>query len=64
MGRARLVAAVAAGELRWRQPAEIELQALTVTSAEVAEIVVALQEWGSLQTVGAGILPISAASSE
>jgi len=59
LGRARCAAAVAAGEVQWRSPSEVELQILSVAAEDVAA---ALEQWSTydgLKTYGAGVLPIS-----
>ena len=63
LGGARTCAAVAAGEAIWRPPAELELEALMVAPADVAEVLQALTDWQTLETTGAGPLPIDESSS-
>jgi len=58
-GHARRCAAVAAGASRWHQPAEFELQILTVGPEIVNGLLESFIELSTLETAGAGALPIS-----
>lgn len=58
-GHARRCAAVAAGASRWHQPAEFELEILTVGSEIVNGLLKSFSELATLETTGAGALPIS-----
>jgi len=57
-GRARRCAAVAAGAVRWRPAAELEMSALSVPVEMVNAILTGFSVWDNLQNTGAGILPI------
>jgi hypothetical protein len=57
-GRARRCAAVAAGELSWRAPADLEMAILGVGPAEVADALVPSRDLKALETAGAGVLPL------
>ncbi|MEE4270912.1 MAG: hypothetical protein V2I67_04520 [Thermoanaerobaculales bacterium] len=57
-GHARRSAAVAAGASRWRQPAELELEILTVPEELVSALLEGFADADNLVTTGAGVLPI------
>lgn len=58
-GHARHCAATAAGASRWHQPAEFELEILTV-DAEILDLILAdFTDFETLETTGAGVLPIT-----
>ena len=57
-GHARRCAGVAAGASRWHQPAEFELEILTLESGRINEALESFADWASLETTGAGVLPI------
>lgn len=58
VGRARRAAAVAAGSVVWRAPADLELEILTVPMDGLASQLEAIRSFKSLETCGAGVLPI------
>jgi len=58
-GHARLCAATAAGASRWRQPAEFELEVLTVDAEMINLILTSFSDFSTLETTGAGVLPIT-----
>jgi hypothetical protein len=58
-GHARRSAAVAAGASAWHQPAELELEILTVEEGLVSAILQGFSERGAVRTTGAGVLPIT-----
>ncbi len=58
-GHARRSAAVAAGASVWHQPAELELEILTVEEGMVAAILEGFSDHGAVQSTGAGVLPIT-----
>lgn len=58
-GHARRSAAVAAGASVWHQPAELELEILTVEEGMVAAILEGFSDHGTVQSTGAGVLPIT-----
>jgi len=58
-GHARRCAATAAGAARWHQPAEFELEILTVGPEIVNAVLQGFSDLASLQTTAAGTLPIS-----
>lgn len=58
-GHARLCAATAAGASRWRQPAEFELEVLTVDVEMINLILKSFSDFSTLETTGAGALPIT-----
>ncbi len=58
-GHARRSAAVAAGAARWHQPAEFELEILTVGPEIVNGALLSFAEFATLETTGAGALPIT-----
>lgn len=58
-GHARRCAAVAAGASRWHQPAEFELEILTVGPEIINTALQGLSDFASLEAAGAGVLPIS-----
>ena len=57
-GHARRCAATAAGASRWHQPAEFELEILTVSSEIISEVLGNFASFDGLETTGAGVLPI------
>jgi len=57
-GRARRCAAVAAGAVRWRPSAELEMSALSVPVEMVNAVLTGFAVWENQQNTGAGILPI------
>jgi hypothetical protein len=57
-GHARSCAATAAGAARWHQPAEFELEILTVSHEIVNALLEAFSRLDELETTGAGALPI------
>jgi hypothetical protein len=57
-GHARRSAAVAAGASTWHQPAELELEILTVDEGMVSAILAGFADHGAVKTTGAGSLPI------
>jgi hypothetical protein len=57
-GHARRCAATAAGALSWHQPAEFELEILTLEPGSINSVLESLADWQRLQTTGAGTLPI------
>ncbi len=57
-GHARLAAATAAGAARWRQPAELELEILSLEAAAVTAVLDELAAFDELETTAAGALPI------
>ncbi len=57
-GHARRCAATAAGASRWHQPAEFELEILTVNAGFVSEILQGFVSFDGLETTGAGVLPM------
>jgi len=57
-GHARRCAATAAGAARWHQPAEFELEILTVGPEIVNAVLQGFSDLASLQTTAAGTLPI------
>ena len=57
-GHARRCAATAAGASRWHQPAEFELEILTVSSDLISEVLGGFESFGGLETTAAGVLPI------
>jgi len=59
LGSAHRCAAVAAGEIAWRLPSELEMEVLTLEPAMVEEVRSGIQDWDALQITGAGVLPIS-----
>lgn len=58
VGRARLLAAVAAGAATWRTAAERELAILTVGRSEMVQDLDRMRDFEQLVTAGAGVLPI------
>lgn len=58
-GHARRCAATAAGAARWHQPAEFELEILTVGPEIVNAVLAGFVDFAGLQTTAAGTLPIS-----
>jgi hypothetical protein len=58
-GHARLCAATAAGASRWRQPAEFELEVLTVDVEMINLILKRFSDFSTLETTGAGVLLIT-----
>ncbi len=58
-GHARLCAATAAGASRWREPAEFELEVLTVDAEMINLILKSFSDFSTLETTGAGVLPIT-----
>ena len=58
-GHARLCAATAAGASRWHQPAEFELEILTVDAEMINLILKSFSDFSTLETTGAGALPIT-----
>ncbi len=58
-GHARRCAATAAGAARWQQPAEFELEILTVGHEIVNVVLQGFSDLATLQTTGAGTMPIS-----
>ena len=58
-GHARRCAATAAGALAWHQPAEFELEILTQSPEGVSRLLAGFGDWASLETTGAGTLPIT-----
>lgn len=56
-GHARRCSATAAGAARWREPAEFELEILTVEAEAVGALLGSFGSIESLQTTGAGVLP-------
>jgi len=58
-GHARRCAAAAAGASRWHQPAEFELEILTVGPEISNAILQGFTDWTTLEVTGAGTLPIS-----
>jgi len=58
-GHARRCAATAAGASRWHQPAEFELEILTVESEMINLILESFSDFETLETTGAGALPIT-----
>lgn len=61
-GHARRCAATAAGAARWRQPAELELEVLTLDPGVVNQVLTGFRALDSLEITAAGILPIDTAS--
>jgi hypothetical protein len=57
-GHARRCAATAAGAARWHQPAEFELEILTVGPELVSEVMKGFAAFEELETTAAGVLPI------
>jgi len=57
-GQARRCAAVAAGAVRWRPSAELEMSALSVSVEMVNAILTGFSAWENQHNTGAGILPI------
>ena len=57
-GHARRCAATAAGASRWHQPAEFELEILTVAPEVVGTVLEGLSDFELLETTAAGALPI------
>lgn len=57
-GHARRCAATAAGASSWHQPAEFELEILTVTAEVVSEILQGFASFEGLETTAAGVLPV------
>jgi hypothetical protein len=57
-GHARRCAAVAAGASGWRQPAELELEVMTVEGSLVGEVLGRIPALDELPMTGAGALPI------
>jgi hypothetical protein len=57
-GHARHAAATAAGVESWRQPAEFELDVLSIEAAAVAAVLARVSAFDALDTTGAGVLPI------
>jgi len=60
LGRARVCAAVAAGEAVWRTPSEVEMDVLTLSTESLAVSMSALTALQSLETTGAGLMPMPA----
>jgi len=58
-GHARHCAATAAGASRWHQPAEFELEILTVDAELLNLILESFSDFETLETTGAGTLPIT-----
>lgn len=58
-GHARRSAAVAAGASVWHQPAELELEILTVEEGMVSAILEGFSNHDALKTTGAGALPLA-----
>jgi hypothetical protein len=58
-GHARHCAATAAGASRWHQPAEFELEILTVDAEMINLILERFSDFETLETTGAGVLPIT-----
>jgi len=58
-GHARRSAAVAAGASAWHQPAELELEILTVEAGMVSAVLEGFSSHESVKTTGAGVLPIA-----
>ena len=58
-GHARRCAATATGAARWHQPAEFELEILTVDPGIVNAVLEAFGDFSALQNTAAGSLPIS-----
>ena len=57
-GHARRCAAAAAGAARWQQPAEFELEILTVGHEIVSAVLQDFSDLSTLSTTGAGTMPI------
>ncbi|MFV2071037.1 MAG: hypothetical protein ACC742_00090 [Thermoanaerobaculales bacterium] len=58
VGRSRRCAAIAAGAAVWRAPSDLEMQILLVSAEPVSAGLGKLADWASLETTGAGLLPI------
>jgi len=58
LGHARRCAAVAAGEIIWRLPSELEMEALTLAPEMVEDVLAGIKDWQALEVTGAGVLPI------
>jgi hypothetical protein len=57
-GRACRCAAVASGAAQWRSATELEMAILSVPPEAVDAVLGTVTDWGTLQNVGAGVLPI------
>jgi len=57
-GHARHAAATAAGVASWRQPAEFELDVLSLEAAAVGSVLHGASAFDACETTGAGVLPI------
>ncbi len=57
-GQARRAAAVAAGAVRWRTPADLELEILTLQAEPLSAELAALGPYERLASCGAGVLPV------
>lgn len=58
LGRARTCAAIAAGEVQWRAPADSEMATLMLSASELGPALEAIPEWEAVSMTGAGRLPI------
>jgi hypothetical protein len=57
-GHARHAAATAAGAARWRRPAELELEILSLPAERVSDVLAGSAGFDELEITGAGELPI------
>ncbi len=58
LGRARLCAAAAAGDVAWRTPADLELEIMTLSAEQLDGVLGQLPKWKDASTTGAGVLPV------
>jgi hypothetical protein len=59
LGHAHRCAAVAAGEIIWRLPSELEMEVLTLAPEMVDDVLAGIKDWQALEVTGAGVMPIS-----
>ncbi len=60
LGRARLCAAAAAGDVAWRSPTDLELEIMTLSAEQIDGVLEQLPTWEDASTTGAGVLPVPA----
>ncbi len=58
LGRARLCAALAVGNMLWRRPGDLELETISLPPEDVAVVLASFPTWQDLETTGAGVLPV------
>jgi hypothetical protein len=58
LGRARLCAAAAAGDVTWRTPADLELEIISLSAEQVNGVLAQLPGWDGVPTTASGVLPV------